>query len=105
MNFKEPYNDQAERCKNQLKEAIKQFSFYHTVMFDNLVNDLEEALFNNDLEECQEIFLEIEQEKTSFERSLPDWYKIRWGIKQADGATFKKACEIYSKNIYEKKVF
>ena len=96
----ESYFDQLQRCAAEYKEKFKPFDFYKSKIYAVLIYELEDALKNNDLEECQEIIEEIEQEKRSFKRALPDWFKIRWRMKASNAETFKKALELYREKIY-----
>ena len=96
----ESYFEYCQRCEAEYKNKIKPFDFYKSKIYCKLLYEFEDALKNDDFEECQEIIEEIEQEKRSFQRSLPDWFKIRWRIKASNAETFKKALELYRGKIY-----
>ena len=56
-----------------------------------------------DIEEAEDIFYEIDEERIKFLNNLPQWYKIRWRMIPSDEETYNKAVKIYEQNIYRRK--
>ncbi len=74
-------------------------SFTDTEEFKELNSELHEAYQDGEFEDAWDIFLEIHQGITNFNSNLPDWYQIRWRMKESSPDVFKSALEEYNKKI------
>ena len=76
-------------------------SFTDTEEFKELDAELYEAYQDGEIDEAWDIFLEIHQGITDFNSNLPDWYQIRWRMKESSVDVFKSALKEYETNIYK----
>ena len=76
-------------------------SFTDTEEFKKLDAELHEAYQDGDIEDAWDIFLEIHQGITNFNSNLPDWYQIRWRMKESSLEVFNDAVKEYEKNVYK----
>jgi len=76
------------------------FNFTETEEFKEL-NDLYQELYENgEYEDAEDVFFEIHQCMIDFNSNLPDWFKIRWRMKESSNEVFAQALKEYEKNIY-----
>ena len=76
-------------------------SFTDTEEFKELDAELHEAYQDGDFNDAWDIFLEIHQGITNFNAELPDWYQIRWRMKESSLEVFNDAVKEYEKNVYK----
>ena len=75
-------------------------SFTETEEFKELNEIFQELYQDEEYEDAYDVFLEIHQGITDFNSNLPDWYKLRWRIKEQWIEVFKDALKEYEKNMY-----